>query len=74
MFEGDPGVGKTAFIKQCAEEEEVPYHQTIIAQYDAGELGGFGIPTDVTFENEDGSRLHRKACDQGKAGLPSRSP
>jgi hypothetical protein len=60
MFEGDPGVGKTAIPNQVAEEEEVPYFQTIIAQYDAGELGGFGIPTDVIFENEDGSRFTEK--------------
>jgi hypothetical protein len=57
---GDPGVGKTSIPNQVAEEEEVPLHTTIIAQYDAGEMGGFGLPTDVIFENEDGSRYTEK--------------
>ena len=60
FFEGPPGVGKTAIPYQVAEELEVPHHLTIIAQYDAGELGGFGIPTDVTFENEDGTKFSEK--------------
>lgn len=60
FFVGDPGVGKTAIPNQVAEEEEVPLHTTIIAQYDAGELGGFGLPTDVIFESEDGSRHTEK--------------
>lgn len=60
MFEGDPGVGKTAIAAQVAEELGVPHHLTIIAQYDAGELGGFGIPTDVIFEGDDGSRHTEK--------------
>lgn len=51
-FVGDPGVGKTAIANQVAEEEEVPLFTTIVAQYDAGEMGGFGIPTDVIFEEE----------------------
>ena len=60
IFVGDPGVGKTAIPLQVAEEESVPFHQTIIAQYDAGEMGGFGIPTDVVFEEEDGTRFTEK--------------
>jgi hypothetical protein len=52
-FIGDPGVGKTSIPNQVAAEEGVPLHTTIIAQYDAGEMGGFGIPTDVVFEEED---------------------
>lgn len=59
-FVGEPGVGKTAIPTQVAEEEEVPLHTTIIAQYDAGEMAGFGIPTDVIFENEDGTRYTEK--------------
>lgn len=52
-FVGDPGLGKTAIPQQVAAEHDLPYHQTIVAQYDAGEMAGFGIPTDVTFEEED---------------------
>ena len=59
-FIGDPGIGKTAIPTQVAEEEGVPFHQTIVAQYDAGEMAGFGIPTDVLFENEDGTRYTEK--------------
>lgn len=59
-FVGQPGVGKTAIPFQVAAEEEVPLHTTVIAQYDAGEMGGFGIPTDVIYENEDGSRYTEK--------------
>src|SRR6478736_899212 len=59
-FLGDPGVGKTAIPNQVAAENEVPLHQTIIAQYDAGEMGGFGIPTDVIFQEEDGSEYTEK--------------
>ena len=55
-FVGKPGVGKTAIPSQVAEEEGVPLHTTVIAQYDAGEMAGFGIPTDVIFEDEDGTR------------------
>lgn len=40
MFIGDPGLGKTAIPKQVAKEAECPYFQTIVAQYDAGELAG----------------------------------
>lgn len=40
FFVGDPGVGKTAIPNQVAKELGVPYHQTIIAQYDAGEMAG----------------------------------
>jgi hypothetical protein len=60
FFVGEPGLGKTAIPSQVAEEEEVPLHTTVIAQYDAGEMGGFGLPTDVTYENEDGSRYIEK--------------
>ena len=60
MLEGDPGVGKTAVPKQVAEELKVPHHLTIVAQYDAGEMGGYGIPTDVIFEDEDGNRTTEK--------------
>lgn len=40
FFIGDPGVGKTAITRQAAAECEVPYFQTIVAQYDPGELAG----------------------------------
>jgi len=59
-FLGDPGVGKTAIPNQVAQEQEIPFHQTIVAQYDAGEMGGFGLPTDVIFEEEDGTQYTEK--------------
>jgi hypothetical protein len=40
FFIGDPGVGKTAISRQAAKECEVPYFQTIVAQFDPGELAG----------------------------------
>lgn len=40
FFIGDPGVGKTDIPKQVAEEAGIPYFQTIVAQYDAGEMAG----------------------------------
>lgn len=40
FFVGDPGTGKTAIPKQVAREYELPYFQTIVAQYDAGEMAG----------------------------------
>lgn len=40
MFRGDPGVGKTAIPNQVAEEADIPYFQTIVAQFDPGELAG----------------------------------
>jgi hypothetical protein len=60
FFIGDPGVGKTAIPNQVAEEEEVPLHTTIVAQYDAGEMGGFGLPTDIIFEEADGTQFTEK--------------
>ena len=40
FFVGDPGVGKTDIPKTVAAEVGVPYFQTIVAQYDAGEMAG----------------------------------
>lgn len=40
FFVAAPGVGKTAITKQAAAECEVPYFQTIVAQFDPGELAG----------------------------------
>ncbi|HEY3473209.1 MAG TPA: hypothetical protein VGK56_01290 [Anaerolineales bacterium] len=40
MFVGDPGSGKTAIPVQVAEELDMSYAQTIVAQYDAGEMAG----------------------------------
>lgn len=60
MFIGDPGVGKTAIPVQVAEEAEIPYFQTIVAQFDPGELAGLPfigetlIPTGKVFKDKDG--------------------
>lgn len=40
FLSGDPGVGKTAVPKQVAKELGLPYFQTIVAQFDPGELAG----------------------------------
>lgn len=50
MFIGDPGVGKTAIPKQVAAEAEVPYFQTIVAQFDPGELAGLPFMGEVPVE------------------------
>lgn len=44
LLTGDPGLGKTSINKQVAEEFEIPFDSTIVAQYDAGELAGFPMP------------------------------
>lgn len=49
MLEGPPGVGKTAAPTQVAAELEIPYFQTIVAQYDAGELAGFPMKGTVQY-------------------------
>lgn len=55
IFIGDPGVGKTAIPSQTAKELDLAYHITVVAQYDAGEMGGLSSFDKVTFEREDGS-------------------
>lgn len=40
IFIGDPGTGKTATPKMVAKAAGVPYFETIVAQYDAGEMAG----------------------------------
>src|SRR5688572_3768763 len=50
FFIGDPGVGKTAIPRQVAEDLEVMYRQTIVAQYDAGEMAGLPFKHDVPIE------------------------
>jgi hypothetical protein len=44
---GDPGVGKTAAPRQVARAAGLPYHQTIVAQYDPGELAGLPFMGEV---------------------------
>ena len=60
FFVGDPGVGKTAIPRQVATELAaenpelgISLHQTIVAQYDAGEMGG--LPFLGKVEMEDGT-------------------
>lgn len=40
FFYGDPGTGKTAIPNTVAARLGLPYMQTIVAQYDAGEMAG----------------------------------
>ena len=60
---GDPGLGKTAIPKQIAEElseemkEEVQFSAVILAQYDAGELGGMPM----LAEDENGEPCYKRA-------------
>jgi hypothetical protein len=55
FFVGDPGLGKTALVEQTAAKLEIPYEQTIVAQYDAGEMGGLSFPVTVEIEDEEGN-------------------
>jgi len=57
---GDPGVGKTSAFIQVADEYKLPYFDTIVAQYDAGELGGFGIPKIEELIGPDGKPVKDK--------------
>lgn len=53
MFIGDPGVGKTAITRQVARNYDLPYFQTIIAQYDAGEMAGLPFKATVNVQCEE---------------------
>lgn len=46
---GDPGLGKTSLARQAAKKAEIPIQTLIVAQYDAGELGGFPFPDGDTM-------------------------
>jgi hypothetical protein len=59
-FLGDPGVGKTAIPRQVARELDISHYCTIVAQYDAGEMGGLPYPQEIEYEMEDGSTLMEK--------------
>lgn len=52
---GDPGVGKTAAPKQVARSFDLPYYQTIVAQYDAGEMAGLPFIGDKEMHDETGA-------------------
>jgi len=52
FFVGDPGVGKTAITRQAAQEVEIPYFQTIVAQFDPGELAGLPFMGQVKVNRE----------------------
>ncbi len=53
FFIGDPGLGKTAIPRQVARMLDVPYFQTIIAQYDAGEMAGLPFVSTVEYDAVD---------------------
>jgi hypothetical protein len=62
MFLGDPGVGKTAIPQMVAKEVGVPYFETIVAQYDAGEMAGLPFIGDKEIkivEENDGHHTER---------------
>lgn len=44
IFIGDPGLGKTAIPQIAARDLDIAYNQTIVAQFDAGELAGLTFP------------------------------
>lgn len=59
MLVSDPGIGKTSVIRQVAYESGLPYHQCIIAQYDAGEMAGLPFKSSVhTHDNKDGKPVY----------------
>lgn len=47
FFAGDPGLGKTAIPTQVAEELGLAYMQTIVGQFDPGELAGLPFMGEV---------------------------
>lgn len=58
-FVGDPGSGKTAIPKQVAKELEIAYFQTIVAQFDPGELAGLPFMGEVPITRMiDGKEVH----------------
>ena len=65
MFLGDPGIGKTAIPKQVAAELGIPYFQTIVAQYDAGEMAGFPMRGERKYEIvKDGKKVGDKTVER----------
>lgn len=64
FFAGDPGVGKTALTRQVAREHDLPYFQTIVAQFDPGELAG------LPFMGE--KEVTRKVGDEVKTYMETR--
>lgn len=50
FFQGDPGVGKTALPRQVAQELDLQYFQTIVAQYDPGVLAGLPFMGEVEIQ------------------------
>jgi hypothetical protein len=53
---GDPGIGKTTAPQQAAEELGLEFRSVIVAQYDAGELGGMPY-----LDEEGGEKAYRRA-------------
>lgn len=61
FYVGDPGLGKTAIPNQVAAEAGLPYFQTIVAQFDAGELAGMPMIGDkiTMHETADGQVIEQ---------------
>lgn len=64
MFIGDPGLGKTAIPTQVAKEAGMPYFETIVAQYDAGELAGMPFTGDKVTTHRDAEGNLREAIEK----------
>jgi MoxR-like ATPase len=62
FIQGPPGCGKTSLPRQVAAQFEIPYSQTIIAQYDAGEMAGFPavINREYPVLDDEGTHVGRK--------------
>lgn len=75
MFVGDPGLGKTAIPRQIAAELELPFFQTIVAQYDAGEMAGFPMRGERKFPiTQDGKKVGEKTVERMVRLRPSYLP
>jgi hypothetical protein len=62
FIQGPPGCGKISLPRQVAAQFEIPYSQTIIAQYDAGEMAGFPavINREYPVLDDEGTHVGRK--------------
>lgn len=66
MLWGDPGLGKTSITRQVALDNGMESATTILAQYDAGEVGGFPMPD---HEHQTMIRFRPRFMPQDGAGI-----
>lgn len=76
-FVGPPGVGKTAITRQAAKAVAAmyptlpfSYHDVIVAQYDAGEMGGLGFLSQVNVGTEAEPRMVQRMVRARPSFLP----